>query len=596
MFKTIIGIISLLVPFLLVYRFKEKKIGFAYILSFLIGFHLIVGMLTQLFHIFSYNLIFVINLALDIVILTRINFKELIQKFKEIKINKIDWVLIFVIIVLFIELFSVHYNYTGKTTSVVDSYKDVKNLKYPYPYFSDEWSAVSLVKYSIDSGRLPLANPLWYNSFFPNLELLFHSFVGEITLLLSLNPLTQYTILSIFSGMLICLLVYFILWANSVGRLTAAIACLSVPYIVNGANIPGIWTLLPLIIGIILLLLGFFFMSLNKKKMVLSLAFLTLIFYPPLFVFYTISLILYFIFADISKKEKIKLISLYFIICIAAALIISFFAYLLIKFSFSSFIPYLLLKIFYETFTKNAIPDFFILKMIPILILLLSVIGAFKIFKKKIWLVASIFVGLVYWVLYSFVLWRFIIEYERVVMSTSILIVLLSGFGFAYLIIYFEKFEVIRKYKITQILQILILIAFFIFAFSYTQREKWMELKLYSVDGNSVYDPAAPANQYLNPDDLNLFSDIKEKRFLSMPWKGLVIGVATDNYPLETKQATLTNEYFGYNDFINLDCNNKIEIAKKYKIDYVYTPEFNCTGFNLKGVSEEGLYLYEVKN
>jgi len=595
MFKTILGIILLLVPFLLLYRFKDKKIGFAYILSFLIAFHLAVAIITQAFGIFSYRIIFIITLIADMFILSKIKFKELIKNLKEIRINKLDFVLIFIVIILFIELFFIHYNYTGKITTAVESYKEARNLKYSYPYFSDEWSAVSLINYSIESGKLPLVNPLWYNSPFPNLELPFHSFVAEIILLLNLNPLTQYTILTIFSGMLICLLVYLILRANNIGKFASAIAALSVPYIVNGANIPGIWTFIPLITGIISLLLGILFMSVNNRKMILFCSFLILIFYPPLVVLYSVSLISYFIYSDISKKAKIKLISLYFIICIILALIASVFTYAFIKFS-SSFISYIFSKMFYETFTKGAIPNFSIWKVVPIPILFLSFFGAFKIFKKKIWLIAPILIGLAYWLLYSFVLWRFIIEYERVVMSTSILIVILSGFGLEHLIKYLEKSNLIKNYKILKIIQLLVLISFFIFVFFYTQRGNWQELKLYSVVGDTTYNPASPANQYLHEDDLKLFSGIQKKTFLSIPWKGLVVGVSTNNYPLETKPSTITNAFFKHGDFVNADCREKQDIAKEKGISYVYTYEFNCTGFKFIGKSEENLYLYEVKN
>ena len=95
-------------------------------------------------------------------------------------------------------------------------------------------------------------------------------------------------------------------------------------------------------------------------------------------------------------------------------------------------------------------------------------------------------------------------------------------------------------------------------------------------------------------DDLRLFAEIWQKRFLSIPWKGLVIGVATDNYPLDTKPSTLTNKWFSYEEFMNLGCDNKLRIAKDYKIDYVYSGEFNCKGFELINKSSENLYLYKV--
>ncbi|MBU1136676.1 MAG: hypothetical protein KJ559_04165, partial [Nanoarchaeota archaeon] len=89
--------------------------------------------------------------------------------------------------------------------------------------------------------------------------------------------------------------------------------------------------------------------------------------------------------------------------------------------------------------------------------------------------------------------------------------------------------------------------------------------------------------------------EIKEKSFLTLPWKGTVIGAATNNYPLETKPSTITNRIARFSDFMNAECNEKLNMAKNKKIDYIYSPEFNCGSFNLVGQSNEGLYLYEIR-
>lgn len=591
MIKTAIGLILLLIPFLLIHKFKNKQIGFAYISCFLLAFHLILPLLLQSLRIFKYLLVLGINILIIIIISRKLNFKHLFQSIKNLDIKGINWTLIFIIIILFIQLYSIHYNYSGDI-STIKGFSKVSNMKYPYPYFSDEWSAVSMIQYSTSSGRLPIVNPLWGNSPCLNFELPFHSFVSEIILLLNLNPLTQYTILTIFSGILICVLVYLILRVNKINKLASSVACLSVPYIVNGANLPGIWNLMPLTLGIISLLIGLFFISSNNKKMSLFSSFLTLIFYPPLFVIHSIALIFYFVFSKTSKKQKIKLILLYLIICAIVAILLFTFVFF-VRGSFKRTLEFTQTNLFYSTFTTNAIPDFTIWKIIPIPILLLSALGIIKTFKKKIWLVSPIIVGLIFWVVYSRTTSRLIIEYARIVVTTSILIVILSGFGLHYLIGYLEKIEDVKKYRILKFIQVIVLLGFLILAFSYTERDNWKELKLYSVENDGIFIPAAPANQYLHEDDLKLFGNIKEKRFLSVPWKGTVIGVSTKNYPLLTKEATITNKLLDYNAFLKANCNEKSSIAQEKNIQYVYSQEFDCKNFEIKGISEEGLHLYE---
>ena len=129
-------------------------------------------------------------------------------------------------------------------------------------------------------------------------------------------------------------------------------------------------------------------------------------------------------------------------------------------------------------------------------------------------------------------------------------------------------------------------------SFNYTQRDNWKEFKLNPVGGREVL-PAAPANTYLHQDDLVIFQDIHEKRFISLPWKGLVIGVSTLNYPLETKSSTITNGFLRYSEFMSYNCERKKEIAHEFKIDYVYSSGFDCRYFKEIAISTENIHLYE---
>ena len=83
-----------------------------------------------------------------------------------------------------------------------------------------------------------------------------NSLLSEFFLLLSLDPISGYTMLSLFFGVFIVTLLYFFLRGNDVNRLPAGIASLLALYIANGATIPGLWVLFPLTLGIVSLLIG----------------------------------------------------------------------------------------------------------------------------------------------------------------------------------------------------------------------------------------------------------------------------------------------------------------------------------------------------
>ncbi|OGZ78311.1 MAG: hypothetical protein A2358_00915 [Candidatus Staskawiczbacteria bacterium RIFOXYB1_FULL_37_44] len=288
-------------------------IKFAYFLLYFIIFQILLAIFTQFFGIFYFWVVLPANLFF-ILALLYVSLRGGSQADAAIQSHpkphpkplgltlgltlkpqrlKADWVFFAVAIISVLTLYQVHYNYSGEYGMVNDrlfQYRQAKNMQYVYPYFSDEWYAVSLVKESINSHSLPLKNP-FDNSFFPNLEIFFHSFIAEIMLLFKLDPLTQYAVLSIFFNALIIVLAYLLLRINNVSKFSSAAASLSILYIASSSNLPGIWNLLPFTMGIILFLIGgCFFAEKNIKMTMLSFLFGAL-FYPPLIIFFTLPLL-----------------------------------------------------------------------------------------------------------------------------------------------------------------------------------------------------------------------------------------------------------------------------------------------------------------
>ena len=169
------GCLLLIAPFLLVIFFSDKKRGILFILFFVLFFHLVVAFFTQFLSIFYYQVIFWITLITDAAVLAfLVKFR---RKFS-LKLRDIDWLALVIIIVAVATLWQVHHNYTGKIGLATDSgsnFKEVKNMEYIYPYFSDEWYSVAFIKGSIGTHGLPFKNIL-DNGFFLNLEVFTHSF------------------------------------------------------------------------------------------------------------------------------------------------------------------------------------------------------------------------------------------------------------------------------------------------------------------------------------------------------------------------------------------------------------------------------------
>jgi len=536
----------------------------------------------QALHLFSWGIVLGVNVLAFLVILSKADLGRLSSRLKPVRI---DWILLIVIVIAFLHLYQVHFDYTGKYTVVTTpNYQEAGDMSYRYPYFADEWYSVAFVKYSIDFRSLPIVNPLASNQAFPNLEFPFHSFLSELFLLTGLEPLEFYTVLTILSGLLVIVLIYFLLRYYGVGKLVAAVASLSGLYITNGANLPGLWTLIPVVLGIIVLLLSFFFINSDKRMFVLS-SILAFIFYPPLILFLLTGLL--YAFRDDLARHKIKKILMFLVASVIVVGILSL-SYFSMFGSLSQVVDYLFGKMFYQTFTLNFNPQFSIFSIVPIWAFLFAVFSVPFVFKKVKWLFYTVLLGLVYWLVYSMTSYRFLIEYPRVVVLTSVLIVLMSGFGLNRLVDY------LGRKKIINYILFFVLLIFVFMSVSYTGRDNWMGLGVVNLNSGEEFAPAAPANRYLHEEDVRIFGSLEGKVFLSLPWKGTTIGVATGNYPIVTKPGTITMYKDLFSEFMRADCAGRREIVDSYGVDFVYIPGIDCEGFELVEGSSEGLGLYEV--
>lgn len=600
--QTVFGFILLGAPFLLIREWKDKKLGFAYVLSFFLAFHLSTALLTQAFGVFTYPVVIAVHTIVLIAVTVRINFWEFFVHWRDAalfwrKARGVDWALVLVLVIAFIHLYPVHYNYSGKYTVITtEEYREIENMRYPYPYFSDEWYAIALIKDLISSRSLLFRDPTKREyTPFTNLEFAFHSLLAELALLLNLDPLTDYVNMIIVSGLLICALVYLFLRFDNVGKLSSALAASAVLYITNGANLPGTWDLIPLILGIISMLLSFFFFSSSDRRMIFMLALLTLLFYPPLAPFYALAVIFYFGRMEaLPWAQKVKAISGILIAAVLTGVILALSCWLAWGAFGNSVHDFLLSKIFPRPFPPDAMPQFAIWNIVPIPVLALSVLGVFSVARRRSWLAGMAVLGLIYWVVYSRFLFHFFLDYERVVVVTSILLTLVAGYGLDYLVRILKESDVFRRNNSLNYFQIGVLVFLLFSSATYTRRDNWQELTLSHWGLKRVFRPAAPANVYLHPDDLRIFQEIKGAKFLSAPWKGTVIGVATGNYPLAMKEGTLGGETTDFKRFMDRNCARKYRMVTWDGIQYVYLPPFDCPHFEFVDKSAEGFYLYRV--
>ncbi|MFZ4632070.1 MAG: hypothetical protein ACOYL8_02585 [Patescibacteria group bacterium] len=592
MLNIFFGLLLLFFPFLLVSLFKDRQKGFLSIFIFVLVFQIIISISTQFFHVFTYQTILIINsiAALAVLLCLIINFKKINYKVS------INWFLILAFCIIFFELYSVHYLYSG-SISTVNGYKDVKNQTFKYPYFSDEWVGVSLTNYSINNNSLPIVNPLIKNSeytSFPNIFLIFFSLLASLFMLVNISPLIGYSAFALITGLFICYLAYLFLIENKVGSFSAILASLGIPYIVNGQNLPGIWYLLPYIWGFVLFLICLIALSKKLRLLAWVSGTLSLLIYPPLLIFIIPTIIVEFLFdKETENKTKIKLL-------LVGSLLVLFVAVSIIGFqvrNFSNLFQLISSYILYPAL-DNGIPSFAIWNVIPLIFLPFIIFGLALIIKKnKLFLLAPISIGLILWAVYSQSLYFFILNYERTVIISSILLVCLMAFSFDWLGEKLKKeFSIFLRKDVVIFSKLVIILIFFIFAFRYTDNSDWakMTLTIEQQGFKQSIQPLAPATVFLTEKEYKFFQKIKKANFISEPWKGLAIGAATGNYPLESKPSIIRSNFLSYNFFVGLGCIEKKNIAIEYKVRYVYSPFFDCQNFLKLKTGEAGYNLYKL--
>lgn len=563
-------------------RTSEVRKRFMYILVSIIALHIVIGMALQAFGIFRYESVMFVYGAVVLVSLFFVRWQDVARNIRQIAI---DWVALGVVALAFCALVQVHYAYTGKySVALTSEYKEAESMRYTYPYFSDEWYAASFARFAIHNQSLPVYNPLTPDKVpFINFECVSHSLLAQCALFFDVDPVAHFAFFVLIHGVLICLLSYLFLRECGLESFSAGFGALALLFVTNGGALPGLWTLIPLMHGFLAFLMFLFFIQKRQHSFVLLSLFLTLILYPPLAPFCVVVYGAAFLNRSNFHKKLLPLIAIIFI----SGIFISFF-YFLSEGEGYRFAEHIKNKLFYRAFLDNATPLFYPWLILPLPILLLGVLGLVLQTKERRWFVLCVDCGVLLWCGYFFTIYRFMIDFERVVVFTALLTALSSAFSLDW---FLKKVRAGSK-KIYRVVCALTLLSVCVLIFFYTQLSLWEKLRLYHSGLKKEFQTAAPANHYLVWDDLRIFEGLEKNTFLAPPWKGTVLGVATHNYPLTIKPGTITIYPVLYPEFMNALGEAKVRLAEKYGIQYVYSHPFTAPGFTLIDTSEEGLSLY----
>lgn len=606
---TFLGIIIFAIPFVSLVLFKDKMIGFLSIFTMSFLLHLLIALATQALGIFRYEVIISIYsvLSLAVLIFVYLKHSHKIQdkihgkgrclilfsnlsyfgQFLKKLISKQNLLVVTAFAIVFFNLLSVHYNFTGTVNSYGGSY-EVENSTYIYPYFSDEWVAIAFINYTIESQSIPAFNPLTEKVEYHNPLVPYFSFLSDIFLFCGFDPLDDYEFVNLLVGLTTCLMFFMLLLSIGVDKRVSALVVLVIPYITNGGNLPGIWFLIPMTFALIFYLISLIGFAKGDNKLLSAASFLTICLYPP-FIVFVLPVLFALVFRNKGAKIKTLIKGLLFpvgISLVAIALVGSI--------VFSSFKLLVILETlhfyFFRTNLVGGYLSFPIWIVLPLFVLPFALFGILLAIRNKLYFILlPLFTGLAFWLCYVGAERVLIIDFPRVVVITAFLVLIFFGIAFNYL----AKRFIDERYK--NILTAVCIFVAMVLSITYTENDSWKGLKLHSNDDpeDVMLYPAPTASRFLTEEDLMLFSSFTKKKFISPPWKGLAISAATGNYPMATKPSTVGVFVMNYDWFVNASCKEKDEASIDNNLSYAYSTEFDCPNFIKIGESSERLVLYK---
>ncbi len=547
-----------ILPFLIIFNYKDKIDGFVKVLSIYTTYILSVTIFLQFYKIFNYR-----NLLISISIFAIASISYFLTKKKFFKFNYQYTTIVFFLISLFF-LF-------------IPNFVDYKEL-YLYPFYSDEWVNYGLSRYSVLNNNLPIFNYLDNGSYFINLLMPFNSFVSFFLLYFNSSVYT-YVILGKICNFFILLSMFILLRRSNLNREVSLISVIVLLFITNSSSVTGLWNFIPLNLSFLFLVLSFV-NNFNLNSI------LSALFYPPM---------------------SIVLIFNYFIK----------YRYKMYKYVFTIFILFMMIFLFkindylhsyiYKIFDLLIRPSSYlyeekvnIFDMLPLISLPFILHGFYVNFYRKSNLnLRPVFYMIIFtsifWIYYSFNSTIIIMDKVRFVTITSWLMII--PFSLSLDNIYkslLSKFEL----NINPLYLHMIMIVFLVLsAKTYVYMNNKSNIGFINFD-NLLIKTRDPVYKYINQEDLRIFNQwVKPGSiFLSSPWKGLVIATLTDNIPLNSKSSYLSINKYSYDGFIDLNCINKDMVSTDLKLRYFYGPKFNCPRFRLIDSNyNNNMFLYEFK-
>jgi hypothetical protein len=490
---------------------------------------------------------------------------------------------------------SVHVSYTGPvSTTTATSY--VVDDTYLYPLFSDEWVTLGIATHVLRDG-MPFSENPFTGKPYVNVLVAFQSFVTGVLGGSGIAFPTAYVLLAVLIGTLTVGLIGILLASFRVPFGFVLLGMIAVPFVVNGANLPMLWYLLPWNVSFIFLVSTIVLLIERYNRLSLLVGVLAILLYPPMIVF-VVPIFCAYLFFNQSRVER-KHLLMYGGGAIAAGAV--FFTVTLLV----SGVPFVRAFEYVSNFivrprgeSVHMAPPFYVWQVIPIA-LVPFVFYSFFIEGKKIWYLRTpVVIGLVGWAIFSVSPKFLIIDYYRVVAITALLLVPLGSIAVADVWNRLtQRFPLPYYHQLSIVLVGVLLIVSVVLVPGYATQDRWRQFSVELPSSGTeqlVAEPAAPVNRHLHADDIALFKTLSGERFIAPAWKGLLLGALTNNDPLFTKTSTLTVKTVPYEDFIAADCVKKEEIVKRFHVTYVYGEKINCPGYVSTAVSAEGLHLSRI--